>query len=61
MTLQEIMDTMESVGKLNLAEMEVKDQAAYIIVASKFAGTLKPLVIKYIDKVPSGNTFLFKL
>ena len=61
MTQQEMSDIFLSIEKLKLAEMDVQDQITCITAFSQFAETLKPLVVKYIDKVPTGNTFLFKL
>lgn len=61
MTQQEIVDIMSAVGKLNPNEMEIQDQALYLIALSRFAETTKPLVIKYADKLPKNSNFLIKL
>lgn len=61
MNQQEIIDIMNAVGTLNLAEMELKDQAIYLMSISQFAECMKPLVVKYSDKLPENSTFLFKM
>lgn len=61
MNQQEISDIIISVGTLNLAEMEVQDQALYLMSIQKFAERMKPLVVKYADKLPEESTFLFKM
>lgn len=61
MNQQEIIDIITSVGTLNLAEMEIQDQVLYLMSISQFAERMKPLVIKYADKLPEECKFLFKL
>lgn len=61
MNQQEIIDIMNAVGTLNLAEMEIQDQVLYFMSISQFAERMKPLVVKYSDKLPESSTFLFKM
>lgn len=61
MNQQGIIDIMTSVGTLNLSEMEVQDQALYLMSISQFAERMKPLVVKYSDKMSEKSTFLFKV
>lgn len=61
MNKQEIIDIMNAVGALNLAEMEIQDQALYLMSISQFAERMKPIALKYTDKLPENSTFLFKI
>ena len=61
MNQQEIIDIMNAVGTLNLAEMEIQDQALYLMSISQFAERMKPIVLKYTDKLSGKSTFLFKM
>lgn len=61
MKQQEIIDIMDAVGTLNLAEMEIQDQALYLMSISQFAERMKPIVVKYANKFPENSTFLFKI
>lgn len=61
MNLQEVNDIMNAVGNFNLQEMEVQDQALYLMSISQFAERMKPLVVKYADKLPEECKFLLKL
>lgn len=61
MNQQEIIDILNFVGTFNLSEMEIQDQALYLMSISQFAKRMKPLVVKYSDKLPESSTFLFKM
>lgn len=61
MNQQEIIDILNAVGTFNLAEMEMQDQALYLMSISQFTERMKPLVVKYSDKLPESSTFLFKM
>lgn len=61
MNQQEIIDIFNAVGTLNLPEMEIQDQALYLMSISQFAERMKPIVLKYTDKLPKNSTFLFKI
>jgi predicted cation transporter len=41
--------------------MEIKDQIKCLAAISMFAESIKPLIVKYIDRLPERSTFLFKL
>ena len=61
MTHQELNDVMESINKLDISNMEAQDFALYLISLTKFAEAVKPLVIKYADRLPENAKFMLKL
>lgn len=61
MNIKEINDIFLAVSKFNLQEMEIQDQAQFLMSVSQFAEQMKPIVIKYADKLPEECTFLLKI
>lgn len=61
MQIEELNDIMQAISKLDIAQMEVQDQLLYMTAGLKFAEMVKPLVVKYADKLPQDCKFLMKL
>lgn len=61
MQTEELNDIMQAISKLDIPSMEVQDQLLYLSAGLQFAEAVKPLVIKYADKLPSGTGFLMRL
>lgn len=61
MTQQELSDIMAAATKIDWERTEVLDQILYTTAYLKFAEAIKPLVIKYADKLPTDVKFLLKL
>lgn len=61
MRIEEILEVMNALSKLDFASMDITDQMAYILEANQFAEKMKPIVTKYSDKLPEKTTFLFKM
>ena len=41
--------------------MDVADQIKYLSAMNQFAEHVKPLVLKYVNDMPRGSKFLFKM
>lgn len=61
MKLQEVNDIIQAFPKFDISEMEMEDQIYVMMATTQFAEKLKPIVVKYADKLPKSNTFLFKM
>lgn len=61
MTSQEISEIMTSASKLDIEHMDMRDQIKFFSAMCQFAEQVKPLVVKYSDKLPKGSKFLFKM
>lgn len=61
MKLQEVNDIIQAFPKLDISEMEMEDQIYVMMATTQFAEKLKAIVVKYADKLPKSNTFLFKM
>lgn len=61
MRIEGINEVMSALSKLDFAQMDITDQMAYILAANQFAEKMKPIVVKYADKLPDKTTFLFKM
>lgn len=61
MTTQELIDIVNNVFKINFDKADMQDQILFMSALHKFAEQVKPLTVKYVDKLPEGSTFLFKL
>lgn len=61
MRIEEINEVIQALPALDFASMDVTDQIAYILATNQFAESVKPLIVKYADKLPEKTTFLFKM
>lgn len=61
MTQWEMIDVINSVSNLNIERMDMADQVKYLSVMNQFAESVKPLVLKYVNDMPRGSKFLFKM
>lgn len=61
MTQQEMIEVIGFVSKLNIEHMDMTDQIKYLSAMNQFAESVKPLVLKYVNDMPRGNKFLFKM
>ena len=61
MTISEAMDTINAISKIDMSCVDLKDQMEYMSALNGFAEKIKPIVIKYLDKVPPNANFLMKL
>lgn len=61
MTQREMSEVIDSVSKLNVEYMDVADQIKYLSAMNQFAEHVKPLVLKYVNDMPRGSKFLFKM
>ena len=61
MTQRETMEAIDSVSKLNIEHMDMADQIKYLSAMNQFAESVKPLVLKYVNDIPKGSKFLFKM
>lgn len=61
MTQREMTEVIDSVSKLNVEYMDVADQIKYLSAMNQFAESVKPLVLKYVNDMPRGSKFLFKM
>lgn len=61
MSIEEVNDIITAVSKLDIEKMDVQDQLLYLYAGLQYAETVKPLVIKYLDKLPEKTNFLLKL
>lgn len=61
MTQREMMEVIDSVSKLNIEQMDMADQIKYLSAINQFAESVKPLVLKYVNDMPKGSKFLFKM
>lgn len=61
MTPQEISEIMAAASKLDIEHMDMRDQIKYFSATCQFAEQIKPLVVKYADKLPKGINFLFRM
>lgn len=61
MCLEEVNSIIAALSKLNIIQMEISDQLLYISSVSKFAESIKPLIVKYANKLPENSTSFFKL
>lgn len=58
---EEMNDIMQALPKLDIASMEVQDQLLYLAAGLRFAESIKPLVVKYSNRLPEDVKFLLKL
>lgn len=61
MTVRETQEVMEAIGKIDIAAMDWQDQLIYMAAMSEMAERVKPLVVKYANRLPESSTFLLKL
>ena len=61
MTTQELNQVLNAMPLLKPDEMEIQDQLKYLSAMNQFAEQIKPLVVKYANKIPKGSNFLLKL
>lgn len=61
MGTQEAIDIINTVFHMNIGQMDITDQAAFLVATGRYAEELKPLIAKYADKLPEKTTFLFKM
>lgn len=61
MQMEEVNSIIQAVSSLDITNMELQDQLLYLSAGLKLAEMLKPLVIKYADKLPQDCKFLVKL
>lgn len=61
MTQHETIEIINSIVKIDFSQMDILDQALFLTSLQKFAESMKPLVVKYSDKLPENSTFLLKL
>lgn len=61
MTQREMTEVIDSVSNLNAECMDVADQIKYLSAMNQFAESVKPLVLKYVNDMPRGSKFLFKM
>lgn len=61
MTCQEAIDVINSISEINLEEADCQDQLLLVMATAQFAEQIKPIVVKYANKLPESSTFLFKL
>lgn len=61
MTQREVFEIIDSISEINWNEAEFKDQILLSMSVTQFAEQVKPLIVKYADKLPEASTFLFKL
>lgn len=61
MTQREMTEVIDSVSKLDMGHMDMADQIKYLYAMNQFAESVKPLVLKYVNDMPKGSKFLFKM
>lgn len=61
MTQREVIEIINSISKINWNEVEFKDQILISMSMTQFAEQVRPLIVKYADKLPESSTFLLKL
>ena len=61
MNMQEVPEIITAIGQLPMEQMDWKDQMFLIVEMAEFAQKMKPLVLKYADRLPESSTFLFKM
>lgn len=61
MGTQEAVDIINTVLHMNIGQMDIADQAAFLLATGQYAEKLKPFIAKYSDKLPNKTTFLFKM
>lgn len=61
MTQREMTEVINSVSKLDMGHMDMIDQIKYLYAMNQFAESVKPLVLKYVNDIPKGSKFLFKM
>lgn len=61
MTCQEAIDVINSISEINLEEADCQDQLLIAMATAQFAEQIKPIVVKYANKLPENSTFLVKL
>lgn len=61
MTSQEVIQTINAVSALNPDDTDVQDQLKFFSATLQFAEQIKPLVVKYANKMPKDSNFLLKL
>lgn len=61
MTGVEMQEIIMAVSKIDLITMDYQDQLTYIAAMGEMAKKVKPLVVKYADRLPGNETFLLKL
>lgn len=61
MTQREMTEVIDSVSKLDMGHMDMTDQIKYLSAMNQFAESVKPLVLEYVNDMPKGSKFLFKM
>lgn len=61
MGFEEAAEVIKAISVLDFPHMEVQDQAMFMLFTDQFAERIKPLIVKYADKLPEKTTFLFKM
>lgn len=61
MTPTEIDNALKALSKLDIAQLDMGDQIIYLAALTEFAEKIKPIVLKYSDRLPNGSTFLLKI
>lgn len=61
MKAREVEEILSAASKLNPAHMDVTDNIEFICAVNAFAERVKPLVIKYADRLPEETKFFLKL
>lgn len=61
MGTQEAVDIINTVLRMNIGQMDIADQATFLLATGQYAEKLKPFIAKYSDKLPEKTTFLFKM
>lgn len=61
MTAGEIETIINAASEIDFTQMDWKDHLIYMAAMSEMAEKIKPLVVKYADKLPENATFLLKL
>lgn len=61
MTPIEIQEIIKATSKIDPATMDWQDQLTYITIMGEMAERLKPLAVKYANRLPENSIFLLKL
>lgn len=61
MIINEVQEVLVAASKLDVTQMHWTDQLIYMAAMSEMAEKIKPLVVKYADRLPGNETFLLKL
>lgn len=60
-TEREVMDTIESVNGLDFECMDLRDRVKFLDAMCQFAEQIKPIIVKYSNKMTEESTFLLKM